>query len=94
MSSIFDNKEPSELSRTIMDGEGAIEPMSKATRWGIVIGLYALLFVSAFFVGQYVHSGTEDLGDVKEVDGVLYYPDGQPVRNYEQLNVYLNSHGE
>ncbi len=29
--------------------------------------------------------------DVVEREGVLYYPDGVPVRNYEQLNLYLNS---
>lgn len=26
--------------------------------------------------------------EVREVDGVLYFPDGKPVRNYEQLYRY------
>lgn len=69
------------------------------------MGLLGILVYSVFFYGislpeierQAVIAATttpavagEELGDVVERDGVLWYPDGQPVRNYEQLDIYLH----
>lgn len=104
MNSIFDNGEPSELSKTVCD-ERCVLPVRKPydlrtemgnelnkALWGVAI--FAVAVVSGLLIASYTQSEVEYLGDVREVDGVLYYPDGQPVRNYEQLNVYLNSNGQ
>jgi hypothetical protein len=66
-------------------------------KWWLVLALIvASLFVGVIVAGKDMVAEGPDyapdvFSDVVEVDGVLYFPDGSPVRNYEQLEVYLNS---
>jgi hypothetical protein len=64
----------------------------------ILLAILALILVIQFLSTQLVKTmlaGNDTSDNIKidtmERDGVLYYPDGQPVRNYEQLYVYINS---
>ncbi len=49
----------------------------------IIIILCALFFIFSFSL--------KSKTTIQEVDGVLYYPDGNPVRNYEQMYIYLST---
>lgn len=57
----------------------------------LVVILIAFSLWMAFALNSSVGASSEATGDVKEVGGVLFYPDGMPVRNYEQLEIYLRS---
>lgn len=59
----------------------------------LVIFLCILLFIAGVTVASFLEPELEEAG-IKEIDGVLYYPDGQPVRNYEQLGIYLDAEKE
>lgn len=67
-----------------------------------VLGVSGLLVWSLFFYNTapieikenelIAATSTESLpGGVYEENGALFYPDGVPVRNYEQLHIYLQS---
>jgi len=62
----------------------------------LAAGMIIILFLVASKETEAEHPdyAPDVLGDVREIDGVLYYPDGMPVRNYEQLNVYLETANE
>lgn len=89
--SLFDKEEPSDLSRAICDREEKPEsPM-----WLVIPFLILALLSLGFFLSSLelntAGAGGDVINAVQEIEGVLYYPDGQPVRNYEQLNLYLES---
>jgi hypothetical protein len=73
----------------------SIKPWCYALAIILVLILTFLVSVNAlgknYVVGEHPDYAPDMQSDVVEVDGVLYFPDGQPVRNYEQLDVYLNS---
>lgn len=50
--------------------------------------LAILVAISLFFFALVAESMNDS---VVEKEGVLYFPDGNPVRNYEQLYIYENS---
>lgn len=94
----FDAEEPSDLSRAICDRPEA--PETKA--WKYIVPLLVLfLIVSTVYVvrpsqpqpeaTQHSDYAPDVTTDIVEKDGVLYYPDGSPVRNYEQMERYLQS---
>lgn len=64
------------------------EPKPDWTLGGI---FSVVVIILAFLAVAYytTHATSEVLpAGVTEVDGVLYFPDGNPVRNYEQLYLY------
>lgn len=68
--------------------------MSRKTQ---IITFIVLLALLIFLVWVTVASWVEPIpqewekAGIREVEGVLYYPDGMPVRNYEQLGIYLDA---
>lgn len=62
---------------------------------GASVGLLILIAVVVIIItGLVIYNATaseSEFPGIAEKDGVLYYPDGNPVRNYEQLETYLNS---
>jgi len=54
---------------------------------------YKWLVVLILVIGIYIIYTPSLPGSdaVVEIDGVLFFPDGIPVRNYEQLHIYENS---
>lgn len=54
---------------------------------------YRIWIFLAIILAGVVFFGSSLVGsdEVVEKDGVLYFPDGNPVRNYEQLYIYENS---
>jgi len=83
--------EPSDLSKAIMD-----RPEETEHRLWLYVGLatLCLLALATVVLSSSIDTtkvGGDAIQGVQEIEGVLYYPDGQPVRNYEQLNLYLQS---
>ena len=70
--------------------------MSRKAKYILLIVLLALLlFVAWVSVASSVDPILEwKEAGITEVDGVLYFPDGQPIRNYEQLGIYLDAEKE
>jgi hypothetical protein len=94
----FDPEEPSDLSKAICDRP---EP-DETGAWKWVGGLLIIFIIAGAIIAlrpsQPLTEGTEhpdyapDIQqDIYENDGVLYFPDGSPVRNYEQMDRYLES---
>jgi len=86
----FDAEEPSDLSRAIMDRPEA--PETKAWRYIVPILVLFLIAGAIYTVWpSQPQSEAVEHQDIYEEDGVLYFPDGMPVRNYEQMERYLQS---
>ena len=87
----FDAEEPSDLSKAIIDRPEA--PESKAWRWVAPL-LVLFLIVGTIYAVRPSQPQAEHLENTRyivEKDGVLYFPDGTPIRNYEQMEIYLQS---
>lgn len=91
----FDPEEPSDLSKAICD-----RPESDETGvWKWVIAILTIFIIAGAFIAlrpsqalvEHPDYAPDVTSDIVEVDGVLYYPDGSPVRNYEQMNRYLET---
>lgn len=94
----FDAEEPSDLSKAICDRPDP--PETGVWKW--FLGLIIVIAIS-WVIGSVVASQPQpeaiehpdyapDVSqDIYENDGVLYFPDGTPVRNYEQMERYLQS---
>lgn len=91
----FEPQEPSDLSKAICDRPD--RPETRLGRW--FVGLLIVIAVS-WGIGSLVSlQGVVEhpdyapgvSQDIYENDGVLYFPDGTPVRNYEQMERYIQS---
>ena len=60
----------------------------------LVVFLSILLFIAGATVASFFLEPELEEAGIREIGGVLYYPDGQPVRNYEQLGIYLDAEKE
>ena len=83
------------MSRAIMD-----RPESDDTGvWKWVLGLIITVVITGAIgflwptqpLTEHPDYAPDVTADIVERDGVLYYPDGAPVRNYEQMNLYLEN---
>jgi len=58
----------------------------------LVVGVVAVILYQRAVVAEHPDYAPDVMTDIREIDGVLYFPDGVPVRNYEQMELYIQSH--